>query len=239
MELRRLNSAGVRVFQDFLDSCTTGDPRPYPASALADPLLSEAIEGDVDLEQRPFATRFELAECLDKAFDSAAYRPSRGDGGLWAWIALFYFREICPKGSGGELRPGAVARWIPQSSDWRRYYRHLIAGPYSIYRAHRDDPRRALALLCQKPGRPGDLVEQLASRQEIVTNPALLTFATRWFVDPQTGQQRSVANSKGPGGARRFAAVLAQFDVTWDLSMLSAESLKLMMPIEFAGSSQQ
>jgi hypothetical protein len=77
------------------------------------------------------------------------------------------------------------------------------------------------------------LVEQLASRQQIVTNPAIMRTATNYFVDPATGQQRRSANRKGAGGARRFVDVLNQFDVTWDLSSLSADGLRAMLPPEF------
>lgn len=233
MELKRFNATGLAAFSAFIDSCTTDAPLPWPESALTDPAYSVPVEAAVPLDPSSFATRFELVEYLDQRFEAAEFRPSRTDRNLWAWIACFYFREICPATKSGAWQPGALPRWIPQSSDWRRYYRHLVAGPYFIYRAHRDEPKRALALLCQRPGRPGDLVEQLASRQQIVTNPAIMQTATNYFVDPSTGQQRRRANSKGAGGARRFVDVLNQFDVTWDLSSLSADGLQAMMPQEF------
>lgn len=234
MELRRFNAAGLTAFSAFLDSCTTDTPLPWPETALTDPAYSEPVEAVVTLDSRAFATRFELVEYLDQCFEAAEFRPLRTDRTLWAWIACFFFREICPASRGGAWQPGALPRWVPQSADWRRYYRHLVAGPYFIYRAHRDEPRRALALLCQRPGRPGDLVEQLASRQQIVTNPAIMRVATDYFVDPATGQQRRTANSKGAGGARRFVDVLNQFDVTWDLSLVSADGLCAMLPSEFS-----
>jgi hypothetical protein len=232
VELHRFNATGIVAFQAFLDSCTGEHPLPWPESILTDSGYSETMEESVSLERRPFASRFELAEYLNERFESAGFRPHRVDAGMWAWIACFYFREICPS-SRGKLQPGSVPRWIPQSSDWRRYYRHLVAGPYGIYRAHRDAPRRALALLCQRPGRPGDLVEQLASRQQVVTNPTIMQVATDWFVDPASGQQRRNANSKGAGGPRRFIDVLNQFDLTWDLSMLSADEFRARLPQEF------
>ena len=145
---------------------------------------------------------------------------------------MFHSREICPT-ARGKLQPGASPRWIPQTGDWRRYYRHLLAGPYGIYYAHRDSPKRAMAVLCQRPGRPGDLVEQLASRQQIVTSPTIMQVATDCYVDPKTGRQRSSANRKGAGGARRFIDVLSQFDVTWDLSMLSPGDMQAYLPNEF------
>ena len=238
MELNRLTASGISIFQRFLDSCNSDAVLPWPESILSDPAHSEHVEAEVLLERRSFTTRFELAEYLNNRFESAGFRPPRADGGLWAWIACFYFNEICPK-SRGVLQPGSAPRWIPQSSDWRRYYRHLVAGPYGIYRAHRDAPMRAFAVLCQRPGRPGDLVEQLASRQQIVTNPAIMQVATNWFVDASTGQQRRNANSKGAGGPRRFIDVLNQFDLTWDLSMLRPEELSARLPPEFRIASSQ
>src|SRR5207248_1827222 len=146
MQLKRFNTNGIAAYQAFLDSCTGGAPLPWPESILSDPDYSEPVESPVDLETRAFASRFELAEYLHGRFEDGGFRPRRGDAGLWAWIACLYFREICPA-SSGVLQPGSLPRWIPQISDWRRYYRHLIAGPYGIYHAHRDSPRRALAVL--------------------------------------------------------------------------------------------
>jgi hypothetical protein len=232
MELRRFNATGLTLFQAFLDSCGGANPLPWPESALTDSAYSETVDTGVQLEPRTFATRFDLAEYLYTSFESAGFRAPRADPGLWAWMACFYFNEICPT-SGGILKPGSSPRWIPLSTNFQRYYRHLIAGPYQIYCAHRDNPSRALAVLCQKPGRPGDLVEQLASRQWIVTNPTIMQVATEWFVDPTNRRQKKNANSKGPGGPRRLIDVLAQFDVTWDLSMMTPEQLKGHLPREF------
>lgn len=232
MEPRRLNAAGIAVFQLFLDSFTGEEPRPYPETVLSDPAHTESIDTSVTVERRGFETRFELASYLHERFEASGFRPDRSDPGLWAWLGCFYFREICPV-VRGKPQPGAAARWIPQSGDFRRYYRHLIAGPYGIYHAHRDDPKRAMALLCQRPGRPGDLVEQLASRQQVVTNPAIMQVATDCYVDLGTGKQLPIANRKGPGGARRFIDVLSQFDVTWDLSMMSPADLHAHLSEEF------
>lgn len=233
MELRRFTESGLRAFEDFLDSCTTDTPLPYPESALTDPMQSEPANAGVGLERLPFTSRFALAEYLDGRFDTANFHPQRNDAGLWAWLACFFFPEICTKSSAGKWKPGSIVRWIPRSNDFRRYYRHLIAGPHAIYRAHRDDPQRAMAALCQRPGSPGDLVEQLASRQQIITNPAIMQVASDLFVDTTTGKQNRRANSKKAGGARRFIDVLAQFDVTWDLSMMSADGLHALLPAEF------
>jgi hypothetical protein len=235
MELRRFNTAGIGVFQEFLDSFNGTTSMPWPESALTDPTYSESVAPTVIIERMPFATRFELAQHLHERFEAEGFRATNSETGMWAWIACYYFNEICPTSRGGIQQPGSAPRWIPRSSDWRRYYRHLVAGPYGIYRAHRDQPKRAMALLCQRPGRPGDLVEQMASRQQIVTNPVIMQLATDWFVDPATGQQRKNANSKGRGGPRRLIGVLDQFDVTWDLAAMATHDLRSRLPPEFGG----
>ena len=127
--------------------------------------LSEGIGADIVVRQRTFRTRFDVGKYLDELFGEAEGLNLNKNKGLWSWLAAFYFEQLCPLGA----RPGENARWVPAVGDFRKYYRHLLAGPYHIYRAHRDDPLRALALLATPPHRPGDIVEQLASRQELVT----------------------------------------------------------------------
>ena len=233
MELRRFSPQGMAAFTIFLDSLSSDSPQPWPETALVSDKFSEPVGCEVTVDQRPFASRFDLADYLHSRFEEASWTPDLSDTCLWAWLGCFFFKEICPADSGGALKPGAIARWIPQSSDWRRYYRHLIVGPYSIYRAHRDNPTRAMAVLCQRPGRPGDLVEQLASRQQVVTNPQIMQIATHCFVDPLTNRQRKSANSKGPSGPRRLIDVLDQLDVTWDLTGTPVTVLRERLPKEF------
>lgn len=233
MQLRRFLPDGTAAFTAFLDSLSTDSALPWPETALVSDNFSAAVGCDVSIDHRQFGTRFELAKYLHSTFEEATWAPDLSDVALWAWLACFYFKEVCPLDSYGRLKPGAITRWIPQSSDWRRYYRHLIVGPFSIYRTHRDNPERALAVLCQRPGRPGDLVEQLASRQQIVTNPQIMQIATDCFVDPQTRSQRRSANSKGPLGPRRLITVLDQLDVTWDLASTSLEALRARLPAQF------
>jgi hypothetical protein len=100
---------------------------------------------------------------------------------------------------------------------------------------HRDDPKRAFALLCTKPQSPGEVVEQLSSRQEIVTNASIMEVATRLYVDSSTGRHKAGAGGKGPGSARRLADIFFQFDLTWDLYSMTKDEIIEMLPSEFSG----
>lgn len=233
MNLHRFTDTGLSRFSAYLDSLTTPVPAPFPNKILHDPSCSELVSTNVDITPRAFASRRDLAGYLNSRFTAGEYRPSLKDKHLWAWLACLLFMDLCPKDRFGALVPGARQRWIPDPTDFRRYYRHLLMGPYGILEAHLDEPERAMAVLCQPPGRPGDVVEQLASRQEVVTSPTLMKVATKLFYDSTTGKLRRGAGGKGAGSARRLIDVLNQFDVTWDLTALPAPDLLAMLPAEF------
>ena len=233
MRLRRLTEKGLEAFSAFLDSLNSDAPQEYPQRILTAPATSTPVTGEAEVEVRSFANRMHAARYLDSSLSAASVPDMEHDQGLWAWLALFYFEVLCPVGRSNRRKPGERARWIPAVTNFRKYYRHLLAGPYRIFRAHRTNPDAALALLCTPVDKPGDIAEQLASRQELVTNRALVEVATRLYVDTRTNQPRRGAAGRGPGSARRLADVVNQLDLTWDLYALTPGELMAILPPEF------
>jgi len=233
VKLRKLNAAGLEEFERFLDSLTSETPLSFPDALLIDQATSEPLAGDIDVERKRFGSRFDAAKYLNEVLARAEMAELEKDKGLWAWLSLFFFDQLCVPDGSGQRKPGARAKWIPETDDYRRYYRHLLAGPYLIYRSHHDNPARAFVLLCGPLDRPGEIVEQLASRQEIVANKAVLETATNLYIDSETGHPKRGAAGKTRGSARRFAEILNQFDVTWDLSIMESSDLVKMLPKEF------
>jgi hypothetical protein len=233
MTLRRLTTAGLARLSDFLDSLNTNVPKAVPSNLLEDAEASTALNVDVDIEQRTFETRFDLARYLDSKLTASGLVEIVQDIGLWAWLALYYFDQLCPRDESGRRRAGERAKWIPAVDDYRKYYRHLVAGPYRIYRAHYDNPLRAFAALAGPPDRPGEIAEQLASRQEIVTNKTAMELATLMYIDRKSHRPKRGAAGSGPGSARRLADVLNQYELTWDLYALDTLTLLNLMPAEF------
>ncbi len=234
MKAARLNEDGIAIFAGWLETVKAGGSVLAPVSLLTDPKTTEPLAFEVEVEARSFANRFEAAEYLNMHFATAGLTDVERDRGLWAWLSLFYFDAVCPGGKGGIRKPGALPRHVPDPGNFRRYYRHLLGGPYRIYRAHRENPMRAFVLLCQPLHLPGDVVEQLASRQEVVTNPGILDLATKLYVDATTHRLKRDAGGKGSGSARRLTDIVDQFDLTWDLYASSGNELATVMPKEFA-----
>ena len=232
MIARRLTDSGMSKFAQFLDSLSGELPMDYPEALLEDDEDAPVHEQRIEVESRQFEDRFTAAKYLDERLGSVP--AVEHDKGLWAWLALFYFDQICKVGRDGEYRPGEIARWIPENDNYRKYYRHLLRGPFSIYRLHRDEPVRAMALLCGPLREPGDVVEQLAARQELITNAAVVKTATALYYDHQKKNLRRGAAGRGPGSARRLADLLNQLDVTWDLYGMPSAELMALLPAEFA-----
>ena len=231
MKLRRLTPAGIEAFAAYLTNLKAEPTLDPPAWLLTDPTASDAIAGEVDVDTVPFATRFDAAAYLDSKL--ADVPNVERDAGLWAWLTLLFFDQVCPKKSGPDRKVGETARYLPAMENFQRFYRHLLLGPYMIYRAHSDDPQRARGVLATSLSSPGDIVEQLASRQELITNRAVMGLVTTLYVDAASKKLKRGSGGKAGGSPRRLADILNQFDVTYDLYSMTSLALVGLLPKEF------
>ena len=177
--LRKLNQKGIEALQQFLSDIVSDPDKPVPLGILTDSATSEDLSVSLALEQKQFASRLEAAAYLAGVF--APSEKTALDPGVWTWLSLFYFDQLCPKGKTGDRKPGNIARWVPSTHAFR-YYRHLLAGPYMTYKAFKDDPNRAAIVLCGPLYSPGEIVEQLTSSQEFIQNRAIIEADTQFLL---------------------------------------------------------
>ncbi len=233
MNLHRFNSDGIAAFVGYRNSLVLEPMLPPPTHLLNDPALTEPVRGEIDVPARSFANRLESGKFFNELLDGSGIRSPEGDRGLWAWLTLFYFDEVCPPDGHGRRNPQDEARLIPILDNYQRFYRHLLLGPFLIVRAHRDNPERAIAMLCNPLFKPGEIVEQLASRKELVTNRAVVELATRLYYDAKTGSFKRGAGSSVKGAPRRLAALFNQLDLTWYLYGMDTTDVLNLLPKEF------
>ncbi len=234
--LRRFNQKGIDAAADLLDRIDAGEASDA-SQILDDPALTELIPDVGPVEVRPFANRLEAGEYFSVLLEPVAVKSGRialaRDKGLWTWLALAWMDVLAPLSDDGSRKLKAHNRWIPNVEDYRKYYRHLLAGPYLIYEAHKDDPGRALAVLATPVEKPGEVVEQFASRQEMITSVSLMAAITALYYDPARQQIKRGAAGKAGGSSRRLADVLGQFDVTWDIYGMPSDEILDLLPSEF------
>ena len=230
MKLRRFTEEGMERVQQFWDDLEEGNGD-NPADLLNDDAITEVIPDGPDVPPKPAFDRWAFARWADGAL--SPLKAHLSDVGMWSWLTIAMLDIVLPAREDGKRTPLARARYVPELSDYKRYYRHLLVGPWLIYRTHRRRPDAAFALLCQPLHRPGELVEQIASRQEFVSNPSVTSLTTRLYFDDSQRELKRGSSNKGAGSPRRLVCVLQQFDLTYDLYSMSVDQLVDLLPPEF------
>lgn len=234
MRIRRFNADGVSAFARYRSELAIQPRLQPPLELLEDPAFTELIPSAVDIQSRSFANRLEAGKFFMEMVSSSNLSLPERDRGLWAWLTLFYFDQVCPPNGHGERDPqNDESRLIPSVDNFQRYYRHLLMGPFLIVRAQKDAPECAIAMLCNPLHVPGEIAEQLASRKELVTNHAVAEVATLLYYDRTTGSFKRGAGAKNRGGPRRLAALLNQLDLTYYLYGMTSKELLVLLPKEF------
>ena len=232
MLLRKLNENGIKAFEQYLSELFTDPTKVPPFDLLSNPATSEQVDRAPDVEQKQFSSRMEAGQYFWTLF--AERQAIERDSGIWSWLALFYFDQLCPVGKDGKRKLRESARYVASRHAFR-YYRHLLAGPYMVFKAYRDTPETARIILYGSLATITDYTEQLASRQDIVQNRAAIGAATVLYFDSESGKPKRGAapNTAKPGTLRRFTDLINQLDPTYDLYSMQPSQLIAKLPSEF------
>jgi len=230
MKFRRFNSEGVGVFREYLHRLREDPVLPPPFHLLEDIQYTEELDPSIVAVPYRFNNRMSFARWLYEASGREQALIPRGDPGFWAWLSLALFDQVAPADGQGRRRPGADARHIPDASDWRRRYRHLLASPYDVFMLHRDNPMRAYVALVNPLHKPGELTEQFTARVDIVSCPGTMALASYLYVDPETGSRKRGASGRS---ARRFGKLMNQYTRTFDLPEMRPDQFAELLPREF------
>ncbi len=226
---------GLERFAEWVRNLREHPATPAPAEMLEDPSLTESLGVQIEVEARQFPRRFEAGAYLHGLLHGKGLHEPERDAGLWAWLSLFFVDQVCPKDKNGRRKAGELARHVPALQRYDRYYRHLLLGPYSLYAAHSEEPDRALGVLANPVDKPGDVVEQFASRKYLATSTAVMGACTALYV--QNGAYRKGAQGGGKslmgGTSRRLADFVMQIDRTFDIGSMARLGLLDLLPKEF------
>lgn len=224
---RVLTAEGVERFRGYLHSLSLDPEKRPPKEMLFDPLSSEPLEGEPQIEERLFPSRLDAARYLCRALERTDPPLVAWNVGLWSWLSLFYFDQVCPPDAAGLRRPGSDYRFIP--GEYR--FRHLLAGPYHVYLLH---DRKARLLLSSPVHVETRFYGGLAERQYMISNTTIVEAASILYYDDTKGRPKPHAQIRGrPGTLPRFIRVIQQLDVTYDLYGLTTPQFLSLLPPEF------
>ena len=230
MRLARFNELGLDYFRKYLGLLRQDPKASPPMHLLTSGEYSDDLPEPIDAEPRPFSNRLEFAEWLHDAAEAAGTAVPRDDVNFWAWLSLALFDQVCPVDGNERRKVGAQARYIPDTANWRRRYRHLLANPFDVLSVHFPNHQRALVALVNPLDKPGELSEQFGSRVEIINCPGSIGLATYLYIDPQTRERRKGASGEA---ARRFGKLMNQYTRTFDLPEMESGVFASILPKEF------
>ncbi|MCM8824933.1 MAG: hypothetical protein NC937_02080 [Candidatus Omnitrophica bacterium] len=232
--MRIMLSDGENKFREYIQALRQNFSTARP-DLNVEPYSREFLPQISIDEIRIFNTKMELAEYLEGVFSGNNIRREGiiEKNGLWTWLAYIWFDQLAPIDSAGTRNIKDEAKYIC-SSDYRDYYRHLIAGAYNIYSLH--DRENSRIFLYSPVYEHNDFIEQFASRQFIISYRNIVETITRLYLDINNGKPKRGAQSRGrKGNIRRFVNIIQQFELTYDIYSMDPEQILNLLPDEFSG----
>lgn len=232
MRIRRLNERGQKFFHNYISRIAAGEKSNPPVSILGGVDWSESVDIPVEVEDRHFATRYEMGEYLVERFHDINSQVILSDTGLWSWLALFWFDQLCPAKADGTRKPSKPYNYI-LSPNYNHRPRHALRTTWQLVNDYGETVR---FLMSKAPDERGELLEQLAARQFIISCRGIIEAASRLYSDPVRDTFKVGSTSqKRPGNIRRFISYLQQLELTYDLYTLPGDAIISMLPKEYSG----
>jgi len=234
--LGALNDEGVDALRSHIKRMSEESDLKPVSEICSDSSLVEPVSGDCVVDAAAhFGTKLEFAVYLRDVLSPVDERDLKTRAGLWTWLACVYLHMLCDRRPDGSWSTREMARYI-MDSDFQRYYRHGVAGPWMILESAKGDTELAQLMLYGPVNHTNDFIGQLASRQEVLRNPAVLDAARLLYWDEETGRPKRGASARGQesaGTLRRFTDLLQQLDLTYDLYALDGAAIVGLLPTEF------
>ncbi len=234
-KIRRLTAKGVSEFAQYLDLLRNDGGLAPPMDILADPLYSTpSTIGDVSIEPRSFASRREFAEYINRRFQDAGIFVDADEPGMWEWLSLYYFDAVCPISKDGSRKPGVNGRHLLNDPDACRRHRHLLRGPYMLWRRYEGGLNGELDLLLSH-SLPVHAIAatHLSERQRLMDSSGALVAASRLYVDPESGKPRR-GYSRDANGLRAYCRFLNNLPGCFDLAEMSVDTILALLPDAFS-----
>jgi hypothetical protein len=232
--VRVLNTDGLMKFAEYLTLLRESPGALPPTSLLEDGRYSDPFESEVALESRSFTSAFEIGEHMVALFTGCEDRLISRNHGLWSWLALFFFDQLCKPDAQGQRKPLENAVYILEERfSFRRYYRHAVRTPWMAVKDHGEHAK--VLLLTSGKGTRTDINEQLGAYQDLFANRTIIASAYAMYFDKHQQKPRKGAGGKGGGSPRRLANIARQLELTYDLQECSPAKFLALLPKEFKG----
>ncbi len=230
--LRQFNAAGIARFRQWL-AAARGDPHlALPTELLTADDATEVVEPHVTLERPGFATKREAAIYLRDALATLDGDDVLRNAGLWTWLTLYYFDDVCPPMSGGR-KVNADYYYIYEVEQGLYHYRHLLRVSYEVLRR---SPTHHRLFLNTPLHKLGSVTEKIMRRLFLTRIDAIFEVLDRLYYDEKREKvKRGLADTTRRKGdmLNRLPRRIQQLQRTYDLNVVNADRLIELLGPEF------
>ena len=237
--VRKFTEVGIREFETLIvefRSANKIDEEKLYKLAFNDSYTT-VFEDALPLTLEADNKKYTISKAISESLRLDQNRRLDKDRGLWTWFsALMLVRLTITDQKTGHAKFSNDDALYLYDPAWNRYYRHLIAFPCLVYSSLGDKGRIFLRGTISERG---EIVEQLASVQDVQRNPGVIEAITILYYDSLTDDVKKGAASKPNedknlgGQARRLREVLKQFALTYDLNAMKGDQIVDLLPKEF------
>jgi hypothetical protein len=234
MRLRSFNAAGRATFRQFLQAAREDSSLPAPVKLLEDRTLTTLVEPAIEVEPRSFRLRADAAEYLRDKLEPLNEHWVANDAGVWTWLTLFYFDEVCPLLDGRRSVKNDYS-YIFEPKNPRHFYRHRL---FIAWRVITSAPNHNRLFLNVNLPTLDHVTAEVFKRLYLVRIPCLFELLDQLYWDDERSRPRvGIVDSDkvNPGDLiHRLPIRIRQLEKTFDLASVSAEQLLKLLGPEFA-----
>ncbi|QDT62540.1 hypothetical protein SV7mr_50880 [Stieleria bergensis] len=233
MRLRQFNQAGVDAFSKFLTACRENPNERVPMELAESDQHTILISDEIFVEPREFSTRRDAADYFHRILSPLSPDAVRKDAGMWTWLSLFYFDQICPNPNGNrKVRNDYTYLFMPDQS--RHFYRHLLFIAWQVKQIASEHNRLFLDSSLVTLDK---LTTEVFKRLYLTRIPCVFELLDRLYWDRRTNRPAKgiVSPHKISAGdlMHRLPTRIRQLEKTYDLQSLNADQLLEILGNEF------
>jgi hypothetical protein len=233
MKLRQFTAAGIEAFENYLASARNNPASVPPRDLLESPAVTTQVSPAIEVAAINFVARADAAIYLGKTLEALPEEDVRNNAGLWTWLSLFYFDQVCPP-SNGKYTVKNSYYYVFEPHNPRHFYRHLLFVGWRVIQIAPDHSR----LYLNVPLSTLDtFTTEVLKRLYLTRIPCIFEVLDRLYWDPR--RKRPVKGVVGTSTTRpgdlvhRLPIRIRQLEKTYDLQSLTAEQLLNLLGKEF------
>lgn len=233
MIVREFNQTGIDALRTFLAQCRKTPSTIVPYGMLEDDKLTQEVRPRIVVEPKRLKKKADAAYYLGSALNPMPDSDLIKNAGLWTWLTLFYFEEVCPVTSSGRTVRNDY-HYVFEPGNTRHFYRHLLFISWRVLHLASEHSR----LFLGSPLSTLDKVTTEVMKRLFLTRiPCIFEVLDRLYWDEDRGRARPGIVGARPAKrgdlTHRLPIRIRQLEKTYDLLTLNADQLIELLGAEF------